>query len=164
MTASASRALLSRRLGLPPDPAAPGRARRLVREVLGEAGRGEWVDAAELAVSELVTNAALHARTDAELDVAVYPDHARVEVRDFNSALPAQRHYGEQATTGRGMALVASVSSSCGTTGLPDGKVVWFELRAQEQEPSVEDLLAAWDEERWELSADEPGRGGDDAP
>ncbi|WP_432524967.1 ATP-binding protein [Kineococcus sp. SYSU DK006] len=147
---------LSRRLTLPPDPRAARQARRLVREVLEAAGRREWVDAAELGVSELVTNAALHARTPVEIGVEVHPQHARVQVRDFNPVLPVRRHYGEQATTGRGMALVASVSSACGTTGLPDGKVVWFELRTRHGEPDADDLLAAWDEDRWHEQEPEP--------
>ncbi|ABS01612.1 ATP-binding protein [Kineococcus radiotolerans] len=157
----ASPARSGRRVLLPPDSGAPRRARRLVREVLEGAGREEWVDAAELAVSELVTNAALHARTDVEVDVEVHPEHVRVEVRDSNPSLPSQRHYGEQATTGRGMALVASVSADCGVTALPDGKVVWFEVRGQQEDPSEEDLLAAWDEEQWEVpgAAGAPGAG-----
>ena len=147
---------LSRRVVLAPDPSAVRRARALVREALGEAGREEWADAAELAVSEVVTNAALHARTRVEVGVEVHPQHARVEVRDFSTSLPVQRHYGEQATTGRGMALVAAVSSDCGVTGSPDGKVVWFELRDQRDEPSAEELLAAWDEEQWDLEPSTP--------
>ncbi|NYD23977.1 ATP-binding protein [Kineococcus aurantiacus] len=152
MTSGGAGRPCSHRLTLEPDPGAARRARRFVRESLAAAGRPEWVDAGELAVSELVTNAALHARTTVEVGVEVHPDHARVEVRDFNLTQPSQRHYGQQATTGRGMALVASVSSGCGTTSLPDGKVVWFELRTPDHEPSEEDLLAAWDEEQWDVA------------
>lgn len=124
----------------------------MVREVMHASGRTDRIDAAELAVSELVTNAALHAQTPVELRVAVEPTQLRVEVRDFNVTLPRQRHYGEQATTGRGMALVAAVADSCGVTPLADGKVVWFTLlHAEPPEPSVEDLLAAWGEDQWEL-------------
>ncbi|GAA4978857.1 ATP-binding protein [Kineococcus glutinatus] len=140
------------RVELGSGPAAAGRARRAVVTALVAAARKDWADAAELAVSELVTNAALHARTAVELTVWIGGGTARVEVRDFNTALPAQRNYGEQATTGRGMALVAALSSACGVTGLPDGKVVWFELAAAE-EPSEEDLLAAWGGDEWDLPA-----------
>lgn len=108
--------MLSRTLVLSPDPVAPGRARQLVRQTLRDADRTDWIDAAELGVSELVTNAALHARTAVELNIAVRTREVRVEVRDYNPVLPRQRHYGEHATTGRGMALVAAVSSSCGVT------------------------------------------------
>nr|WP_276612432.1 ATP-binding protein [Kineococcus vitellinus] len=149
---------------MPPDPGAARRARRLVREVLEAAGRPEWVDAAELAVSELVTDAALHARTPVEVGVEVHRQHARVQVRDSSPALPAQHHYGEQVTTGRGMALVAAVSSECGTTSLPDGKVVWFELRALDEEPGEEELLAAWDEDRWGEPEGTPGAPGPPGP
>jgi PAS domain S-box-containing protein len=111
------------------------------------------LDAAELAVSELVTNAALHAETPVELRVAVAPDLVRVEVRDFSATVPRQRHYGAQATTGRGLALVAAIADSYGVTPLPDGKIVWFTLLHREPvEPSLEDLVAAWDEELWDVA------------
>ncbi len=51
-----------RTLELEPAPASAGAARRLVREVLVQVGREQWRDAAELAVSEIVTNAVLHAQ------------------------------------------------------------------------------------------------------
>ncbi|PPK92855.1 PAS domain S-box-containing protein [Kineococcus xinjiangensis] len=141
----------SRSLLLAPVPEAPGQARRWLAQALLEAGRQECLDAAELALSEVVTNVALHARTPAEVSVAVQPDGVRVEVRDFNSVIPMQRHYGQQASTGRGMALVASITDSCGVTPLADGKIVWFVVVPPAAEPSVEDLLALWDEEQWEL-------------
>ncbi|WP_459643104.1 ATP-binding protein [Kineococcus sp. NUM-3379] len=127
---------------------AAGRARRTVREALTAAGREDWADAAELAVSELVTNAALHAHTDVEVTVTTWPDRARVEVRDYSTVLPQQRAYGAQATTGRGMSLVAALTSGCGVTPLPDGKVVWFELPGAE--PSEDELLASFGGE-WDL-------------
>ena len=117
-------------------------------------------------MSELVTNAALHAQTSVELRLAAQGTELRVEVRDVNETLPRQRHYGEQATTGRGMALVAAVADSCGVTPLPDGKAVWFTLLPFEPaEPSVDELLAAWDEELWVIPVlDDAERGASPAP
>jgi len=97
-----------------------------VRGLLAETGQQSWSDSATLAVSELVTNAVLHAHTEVELAVLAGPDHIRIEVRDDNPVLPAARSYDDHATTGRGLELVASVSDSHGVESLgPDGKIVW---------------------------------------
>ena len=115
---------------LAPEPSSAGAARRLVREVLREADRSEWADAGELAVSEVVTNATLHAHTEIVVHVAAYVDELCVEVSDRSGLLPRQRAYSDAdgATTGRGLALVAAVSRSCGVRRLDGGggKVVWF--------------------------------------
>ena len=54
---------------LEPTSASAGIARRLLRRVLEECGRPQWLDAAELAVSEIVTNGVLHAHTALTLTV-----------------------------------------------------------------------------------------------
>lgn len=148
--------VLVARVLLRPDPGAAGQARRAVRELVGAWAWPHCVDAAELAVSEVVTNATLHAHTATELTIRLEADLLRVEVRDFNPVVPVQRNYGEQATTGRGMALVAAVSSSCGVTRLADGKVVWFVVRTEPEEIGEEDLLTAFDDTVWDLD-DVPG-------
>ncbi len=136
---------LVRSIALPADPSSAGVARRFLTDLLTERGQQRWIDAAELAVSEIVTNAVLHAHT--ELTVSVTADDAsvRVEVRDHNPSLPAQRSYDEQATTGRGMSLVASVTSTHGVHSLgQDGKVVWFTV--DDASGSAADPLDAWGE------------------
>ncbi len=139
---------LERRVELEPTPASASAARRLVREALESCGHEEWQDAAELAVSELVTNGVLHAHTLLTLTVQCGQDELRVEVQDLNPARPALRRYGNHATTGRGMQLVASVTTSHGVTGVPTGgKVVWFTIGAGRAELNAEDLLAAWDDD-----------------
>ncbi|MBW3646736.1 MAG: ATP-binding protein [Actinobacteria bacterium] len=127
-------------------------ARQIVRTALLEAGQSQWTDAAELACSEVVTNAILHAHTAIEVTVDVEPDHVRVEVRDFSPVLPVQRDYNEQATTGRGMALVAALTRDHGISDVgPDGKTVWFTIGGVLEEQSDEALLAAWDDAEWDL-------------
>ena len=134
------------------EPASTRLARQIVRDTLSEAGQPQWTDAAELACSEVVTNAILHAHTDIELTVDVVPDHVRVEVRDFSPVLPVQRDYNEHATTGRGMALVAALTSSHGISDVgPDGKTVWFTIGGAIEEQSDAALLAAWDDAEWDL-------------
>ena len=117
---------------LPPDPQAPGRARRFARDVL--AGRSEdLIDLVELLVSEVVTNAVLHARSEIHLALTWRGDAFRVEVADHSPLLPAQRHFSELATTGRGIQLVEEIADSWGMVPSNGGKVVWFELTAVER-------------------------------
>lgn len=89
-------------LTLIPDATSVRAARQHVARALIEAGRVDWVDDATLAVSEIVTNVVLHAHTSCELTVDVRSDCVRVDVRDFNLAIPGQRNYSQDATTGRG--------------------------------------------------------------
>ncbi len=141
---------LSRRmLALSATASSAGAARAFVRGVLGEVGHEPWSEAASLAVSELVTNAVLHAHTDVELAVVPGADHVRIEVRDDNPVLPAARSYDDHATTGRGLELVAAVSDSHGVESLgAAGKVVWCCISGgrEDDERGADELLAAWDD------------------
>ena len=124
-------------------------ARRLVRQFLEDIGRHAWLDAAELAISEVVTNASLHAHTPIDIRLSGYVDQVCVEVRDFNSTLPVQRNYDVQATTGRGMSLVAAITLECGVHPLGEGgKVVWFCV-GDPPPSSADDILGEWDVEAW---------------
>ncbi len=131
-------------------------ARQLLREVLlGTAGE-RWLDVAELACSELVSNVVLHAHTALELTVDVEQDRLRVQVRDFSPVLPLQRSYDARATTGRGLSLVAALTSEHGIGDAgPDGKTVWFTLTGDPAEQNEQELLDAWNDADWELD-DEP--------
>ncbi len=138
-----------------PDLSTPAAARRLLQIALADGDRTRWADAAALALSEVVTNAALHAHTRIEVLLEVHDDFLWAEVRDGSTGLPQQRQYDPQATTGRGMALVAALTDECGTYSLgPSGKVVWFRLGDQGEEPSAEDLLDAWDLDGDDLGED----------
>lgn len=117
-----------RRAQLPPDAASAGRARRLVGEVLDEAGLDDLADVAMLLVSETVTNAVLHAATEVGLTVLADDGELRVEVRDGSSVLPGIRHYEDEATTGRGVGLVELLATGWGVDTEPEGKTVWFTL------------------------------------
>ncbi len=142
---------------LPPELSSPSLARRLVRDVLQAGDRLEWTDAAELAVSELVTNAALHAHTPMLVTVGLDDERLRVEVRDGNPLLPGRRDYDAHATTGRGMAVVGTLASEYGVVSLgDDGKIVWFEIDGRADEQSEEDLLSAWADSRWDLETVAP--------
>lgn len=116
-------------------------ARRYVREVLDELGAQELEESAELGVSELVTNAVLHAQSTFTLSVLQRAgSRVRIGVSD-TSPFPLQpRQFTTTATTGRGLQLVASLSFDWGVHELPTGgpgKTVWFEPRALDTEASL---------------------------
>ena len=94
------------------------------------AGSRVPVDLVVLLVSELATNAVLHARTDYVVRVAVDEagQRARVEVEDANERPPSIAHTPPEATSGRGLHLVQSLAESWGVEGRMAGKLVWFEL------------------------------------
>lgn len=54
----------------------------------------------------------------------------RVEVSDLSVGVPLLRWFGLEASTGRGLQLVARLASSWGIDERADGKTVWFELDA----------------------------------
>jgi anti-sigma regulatory factor (Ser/Thr protein kinase) len=119
-------------LPLAPDPESVKAARAWVRQVLDRLDRDDIVDAAELCVSELVTNAILHGTPPISVRVRGTRDHPRVEVRDASNDPPEvnlemtdEDHL--LATFGRGLGLVALHSSAWGAELVPEGKVVWFE-------------------------------------
>ena len=129
-------------------------ARRLVREALTELGAVGACDDAVALVSELATNAVIHARTSFTVVVSHDEDTVRVAVHDLSAVLPRRRAYGVDATTGRGLRLVASMSSDWGMETENGGKVIWFQVaRAGDRTPpqwyadvDVDALLSAFGE------------------
>ncbi len=137
--------------GLPPRPSSVVRARHGVREVLArwEADDLEWVVSQLL--SEVVTNVVLHAGTPFDLVVRRTGDRVRCEVVDGDPRPPRLRSHSLESATGRGMRLVDQLSAAWGVTRGPDGKTVWFEVAAPDEdtgtEPDLDALLAAFGEE-----------------
>ena len=117
-------------LRLPADPASPGVARRFVGTVLSDLGHDRLLDSARTGVSELVTNAVLHARTDIEVRVTREGDTVRIGVHDRSRLPPALRAYDRLAATGRGLALVSALARTVGVDADDEGKTTWFELPA----------------------------------
>ncbi len=113
---------------LPPAAASVPRARRFVCDSLRHLDAAAACDDAEALVSELATNVVLHARTSFTVEVSRAGQTVRVCVLDSSPVQPRVRHYGTEATTGRGMRLVASLSAAWGVEPAGTGKTVWFEL------------------------------------
>src|SRR3954469_18511816 len=96
--------------------------------LLEGAGRDDLVEPAVLLVSELVTNALLHAGTDIDLVAEVDGQGLRVEVGDGSPHLPSRRRYAATAGTGRGLMMLESMVDDWGVTRHRRGKTVWFRL------------------------------------
>ena len=143
---------------LPPEPVSVPAARRFVRSCLEELGATAAWESAEMLVSEVATNAVLHGRTPFTVSVHLDEDRVRVRVSvtDLSSVLPRPRSYGTDSTTGRGLRLVASLSSAWGVDLTGTGKTVWFEVAADggsgtrvaswDGDTDVDALLAAFDD------------------
>jgi PAS domain S-box-containing protein len=125
---------------LPSEAQSVGEARRLLRRAVAEAdvAAGSWVEDALVAVSELVTNALVHAGTPIGLTVRVDGSGVRVEVADGSRHLPQPRPYAVNAGTGRGLSLVDQLVQDWGTDPVGAGKVVWFELGSTPDDPRAE--------------------------
>ncbi|GGP46977.1 ATP-binding protein [Streptomyces sindenensis] len=110
--------------------AAVGEVRRELREFLRHRSGQEQTDAAELLVSELVTNALIHTRHGAVVTATATAARLRVEVQDFASEdLPAPYvPNADDGTHGRGLILVRSLADAWGVEAQALGKTVWFEL------------------------------------
>lgn len=110
------------------EPASAAEARRFTVDVLRQWGVSELIDTATLLVSELVTNAVLHARSASELVLRQTGGRLRVEIADASATGPTRRSYSVDAGTGRGMMLVEALAMRWGSDRDGDGKRVWFEL------------------------------------
>jgi anti-sigma regulatory factor (Ser/Thr protein kinase) len=126
-------------LTLPAELKSVGQARRFLRDVLQEWNLDGFELAAPQVLTELATNAALHARSAYTVHLLVEPDAVLIEVSDSSPALPQARHYGTGATTGRGIALVEALSAAWGVESSPTGKTVWCRVRSDDQLPDFLD-------------------------
>ncbi|MGW7411049.1 ATP-binding protein [Streptomyces sp. NPDC054863] len=85
----------------------------------------ETVDAVVLAVSELLTNAHLHARSDAQLVLTWDSRCVHISVHDDAGAVPpARRADSTGATSGRGIAIVDALADSWESHDQQHGKAV----------------------------------------
>ncbi len=135
-------------LSLGPGPRGVQDARRWVLDVCRDIGRSELSECAELGVSELVTNALLHARTPITVRVRGTREHPRVEVSDASPEpplLPVMNPEEDDedllVTFGRGLSIVARCSTAWGADVEDDGKVVWFTPSAEPTDDPVEGIL-----------------------
>lgn len=141
--------VVTRALGAGVGAAAAGRA-------VTRAALARWeVDAltvdAVLLVSELVTNAVLHARSEVTLTLAVADGVLEAGISDRAPDLAMPRNGREptaatlgapgywSAEGGRGLTLLDTLSDSWGVATLADGKQVWFRLAVPQGWPYLTD-------------------------
>ncbi len=118
---------------LQPDRTSPAEARHLVGRAVAGWCDEELVESVVLCISELVTNAVVHARSGPVVGVEVRPSVVRVEVRDASAAVPTVGPGGDDATSGRGLMIVEAVADRWGVQShSAGGKTVWFEVSRRE--------------------------------
>jgi serine phosphatase RsbU (regulator of sigma subunit) len=137
------------------EPDAVPRARHFTAaSLVGEAL--DTVADAELIVTELITNAALHGEPPIVLRLSHHDGLIRIEVEDTGRAVPVRVRQSTEGMTGRGLSLVAALAGDWGIEpGSRGGKVVWAELAviamaggaATETVIDVDALLASWEDE-----------------
>nr|WP_202510754.1 ATP-binding protein [Streptomyces sp. SID5643] len=128
-----------------PDPAEVGRARRWARSRLAGSGIQADEPLAEtliLLVSELVTNAVVHTGRPAVLRLSlphVVTEEAtvRLEVADRSGRAPVPRCAGDDATGGRGLALVDGLADRWGWSVEATGKRIWCEVDRCAKSPDL---------------------------
>jgi len=111
------------------DLQAPSRARAAVRRALLAWQLPALVEPVSLVASELVTNALLHGSPPVALTLRRGSSELRMGVHDNNPQPPpwdAASAYSGDATSGRGLGIVASVADAVGVEAVPDdGKIVY---------------------------------------
>ena len=144
---------------LEPGPRGAAQARRWVLGVCDELGRDDLRENAELAMSEVVTNAILHGRDPITVRLRGTRDHPRVEVRDASpeppelaAEDPAQDFLDDLPTFGRGLAIVAFFCEAWGAERDGAGKLVWFVPSSAPPEQPAMGVVLGWDEEPDEVS------------
>ena len=123
-------------------------ARRWVVDTCHDIGRSDLVECAELGVSELVTNALLHAATPITVRVRGTREHPRVEVSDASPEPPLLPSHGFAdedddllVTFGRGLSIVSRCATAWGAEFEDGGKIVWFVPASTPSEDGVEGVI-----------------------
>lgn len=117
------------RFVLRPHPESARRARALVADALFSHVDPETVHHAAVVVSELVTNAVIHANTTVTVGLRLLPGGAaRIEVGDSSSWPPTRKLPTLDEPGGRGLVLVEALAETWGVTPTPEGKTVWAEI------------------------------------
>ncbi len=110
-------------VSLPYQPGTPAAARQFVRQFLGE---NPFVDTVELLVSEVVSNALLHAHSPVEVSASTGDDGIRVEVADTSIQSPTTRT--PDLDGGYGLRFLDALATDWGVEYGHLGKSVWFEI------------------------------------
>lgn len=113
-----------------PTTMAPSLARNALGEWLSAWDVGEGTsDDLMLVVTELITNAVEHSVQDVSVTVTIHPHSIAVAVQDQASELPVPQPHNPRAERGRGLELVAALTTDWGWTAHDvGGKTVWANM------------------------------------
>jgi anti-sigma regulatory factor (Ser/Thr protein kinase) len=110
---------------------APRRARHFVAGTLERWGLpAALLEEARLVVSELATNAVVHADSAFAVELRRQGDGVDLAVSDADPSAPVLREPEPLATSGRGLRIVAALAVDWGVRADGDGKTVWAQLRS----------------------------------
>ncbi|MFF3747521.1 ATP-binding protein [Streptomyces kronopolitis] len=105
--------------------------RRVVAFHLRRWGCDEMVGPATLCTTELLSNVLKHTGSpDCVLTLQSNTDAVRITVSDASTELPVVKQPDWMSQNGRGMFLLSETADEWGAELTPDGKDVWFEIRA----------------------------------
>ena len=136
----------ARQFAVPADVRQVALVRQVARDAALDWGVPEPVaDDAVLVVSELTTNAILHANSTVRVGLHLVEDVLRVEVYDDLATRPRARSAGDEAAGGRGLHLVATLARRWGVQRRDEGKCVWAEvlLSTQREADDQQDSIAS---------------------
>jgi anti-sigma regulatory factor (Ser/Thr protein kinase) len=120
---------MARTVELAGMPASVHSARVFTAGVLSDDGvEASVVDLAVLLVSELVTNAVVHARSGVRVTIHLDPHRVRVDVEDQGPGRPLVRPFTRDRPNGRGLWIVDRLATEWGTERHAKRKIVWFEV------------------------------------
>jgi anti-sigma regulatory factor (Ser/Thr protein kinase) len=135
------------------DARSAARGRQIVASVCRDWRLESVCDDLALPVSELVTNAVVHAGTGVALTLSLTEDFVEVAVHDNSRRAPILRpvdvdglrdelsretpvyrneadgKHNDDSSGGRGLHIVDAVADEWGAAELADGKTVWFRIR-----------------------------------
>lgn len=114
---------------LPQELASVRQARAFAHEHLTRWGLSELLDDTFIVVSELAANAITHASSPYQVRLALTDSTLRIEVEDAGPGTPEPRPHSTTEEHGRGLLLVAALSTSWGIAETEAShKVVWADL------------------------------------
>lgn len=110
-------------------PSSVAQARHFADAVLKASGATDDAWPVAQVVSELATNAVVHAGTAYVVSISHDASHIRVAVTDGRPlARASMRRLSNETTTGRGLRLVQSLGQAWGVDQTDAAKTVWCEL------------------------------------
>ncbi len=114
----------------PAEGSALSATRHFVASTLESWNLHHHVEDASMVVSELATNAVIHAHSAFTVSLSFDGGTLRVSVRDSSQVVPVVQSPIPTTVSGRGLILVTSIATRWGTELVDDGKLIWADIDA----------------------------------